>query len=93
VDDLYEVRNFIAHGDRIPDRIFQDTLRDGFSGRVTVFQVLFETQSFIIRKSLLKILHDDLLNHFADAAPAEAYFEGNGLTNTAIRARLRGGRP
>jgi hypothetical protein len=93
VDDLYEVRNFIAHGDRIPDRIFQDTLRDGFNGRVTVFQVLFETQSFIIRKSLLKILHDDLLNHFADATPAEAYFEGNGLTNTALRARVRGVRP
>jgi hypothetical protein len=92
-DDLYEVRNFIAHGDRIPDWVFQDTLRDGFNGRVTVFQVLFEAQSFIIRKSLLKILRDNLLNHFADAAPAEAYFGGNGLTRTAIRARLHGGRP
>jgi hypothetical protein len=93
VEDLYDVRNFVAHGDRIPDRIFQDTLREGFNGRVTVFQVLFEVQSFIIRNSLLKILRDDLLNHFSDAAPAEAYFEGAGLTNTAIRARLHGGRP
>jgi hypothetical protein len=93
VDDLYEVRNFIAHGDRIPDRIFLDSLRDGFNGHVTVFQVLFEAQSFVIRKSLLKILHDNLLNHFADAAPAEAYFGGNGLTKTAIKARLPGGRP
>jgi hypothetical protein len=93
VDDLYEVRNFIAHGDRIPDRIFQDTLRDGFNGRATVFQVLFEAQSFIIRKSLLKILHDNLLHHFADAAPAEAYFGGKGLTNASIRARLHSGRP
>src|SRR5262245_3895399 len=32
-------------------------------------------------------------NHFADATPAEAYFGGNGLTNTAIRARLQGGHP
>jgi hypothetical protein len=93
VDELYDVRNFIAHGDRIPDRIFQNALRDGFNGRATVFQVLFEAQSFIIRKSLLKILHDNLLDHFADAAPAEAYFDANGLTNTAIRARLRGGQP
>lgn len=89
VDDLYAVRNFIAHGDRIPDRIFQETLRDGFNGRVTVFHVLFEAQSFVIRKSLLKILHNNLLDHFADAAPAEAYFGANGLTRTAIRARLR----
>lgn len=93
LDDLYEVRNFIAHGDRIPDRMFQDTLRDGFNGRVNVFQVLFEAQSFIIRKSLLKILHDELLNHFADAAPAEAYFGGMGLTKAAIRGRLHGGHP
>lgn len=91
VDDLYEVRNYIAHGDRIPDRVFHDTLRDGFNGQVTLFQVLFEAQSFIIRQSLLKILHDNLLDHFADAGPAEAYFGKNGLTRTAISARLRPG--
>jgi hypothetical protein len=86
VDELYEVRNFIVHGDRIPDWAFQDTLRDGFNGRVTVFQVLFEAQSFIIRRSLLKILPDNLPNHFGDAAPLRP-------TSTRMDSRiLRSGR-
>lgn len=85
VDDLYQVRNFIAHGDRIPDRFLQDTLRDGFNGRVTVFAVLLEVQSFIIRKSLLKIINEGLLEYFADAAPFEAYYAAQGLTKDHLK--------
>jgi len=93
VEPMYEVRNYIAHGDRIPDPFLTDTLRGGFNGPLDTFKVLFEAQSFIIRKSLLKILRDNLLVHFSDAAPAEAYFSGHGLTRTTLQARIRRARP
>jgi hypothetical protein len=89
VDRLYEVRNFIAHGDKIPDHFFQDKLRDGFNGQLNVIDVLMEASSFIIRSSLLKILREGLLGHFADAASAEAYFSAAGLTRSQIRKRSR----
>jgi hypothetical protein len=87
VDRLYEVRNFIAHGDKIPDHFFQDTLRNGFNGRVNVIEVLMEASSFIIRTSLLRILREGLLERFADAASAEAYFGAAGLTRSQLRKR------
>jgi hypothetical protein len=87
VDDLYTVRNYIAHGDRIPDHYLRNTARGGFGGSVCVYALLFEAQSFVIRTSLLKILRDRLLGHFVDARSAEAYFGAQGLTNDKLRAR------
>jgi hypothetical protein len=84
VDDLYEARNYIAHGDKIPDRFLTEILRDGTSGPLPTYAVLFEAQSFIIRNTLLKILQEDLLRHFADAGSAEAYFGAQGLTNDKL---------
>lgn len=84
--DLYEMRNLVAHGDRIPDRYFTEILRQGINGGVQKREVLLEAASFIIRASLLKILRDGLLNHFSDTDPAEAYFSAHGLTRSALRA-------
>lgn len=89
VEDLYEMRNYIAHGDRIPAPYLTDILRHGFSGGVRKWEVLLEAASFIIRTSLLKILREGLLNHFADAGPAEAYFGARSLTKSALRAAQR----
>jgi hypothetical protein len=89
VEELYNVRNFIAHGDRIPDRYFKETLRDGINGRVNLISVLFEAASFIIRYSLLKILRDGLLPQFAEAAHAEAYFATQHLTHSELARRPR----
>ena len=91
VGDLYEMRNFMAHGDKIPDRFFNEFPRQSFNGDVTRVEVLIEAASFIIRASLLKILRDGLLDHFADAEPAEAYFAGQGIPLT--RSTLRAQRP
>jgi hypothetical protein len=87
VDALYNVRNHLAHGDRIPDLYFLQRARDGLNGGVVIMEVLVEAASFIIRSSLLKILRDGLTNHFMDASAAEAYFDANSLTNSKIRAR------
>lgn len=78
-DDLYTLRSFIAHGDRIPDHYFSRICRTGLNGGVTLYQGLFEAQSFVIRASLLKILQEHLLNDFADAPAADSYFKTHGL--------------
>jgi hypothetical protein len=89
VDDLYEMRNYVAHGDRIPDPYFTDILRRGFIGAVNKWQVLLEASSFIVRTSLMKILRDGLLDHFVDAGSAERYFGSAGLTKRALKAAQR----
>ena len=86
---MYEVRNFLAHGDRIPDSYFQKHLRKGIdSDPLNVLTVLYEAMSFIIRTSLLKILRDGLLNHFAGAKESQAYFGAVGLTKTPLKKKL-----
>lgn len=89
VEPLYEVRNFLAHGDRIPDEYFQKKIRNGFGldDSLNLMGVLAEAQSFIIRYSLLKILREGLLNHFTGAVSAQAYFSSHGLTNSKLRNR------
>ncbi|MFZ0770361.1 MAG: hypothetical protein WCA49_04195 [Candidatus Sulfotelmatobacter sp.] len=85
LNDLYKVRNFIAHGDRIPDSSFSTPRRQTFGDSVVEFEVLLEAASFIIRSTLLKILREGLLVHFADAAAAEAYFGKAGLTKSKLK--------
>jgi len=80
------MRNFMAHGDKIPDPYFTTTLRTGFNGPVKKTEVLLEAASFIVRASLLKILRDGLIQHFADAGPAEAYFGAEHLTKSKLYA-------
>jgi hypothetical protein len=86
VGDLYELRNLIAHGDRVPDAYFNEHLREGLNGGVQRLEVLNEAASFVIRTSLLKILNDQLLPHFVGADSADAFFGAQGLTNRALRA-------
>lgn len=85
VASLYEMRNFMAHGDKIPEAYFTEALRQGLNGSVSKREVLLEAASFIIRASLLKILREDLLDHFADAGPAETYFSAQNLTKSVLR--------
>jgi len=93
VDDLYEVRNYLAHGDRIPNRFFQEWPRTGVNGPLRMIVILFEAQSFIIRHSMLKMLRDGLTAHFAGAAESEAYFGANGLTNSQLKKKKKAGVP
>lgn len=84
LDDLYRLRNFVAHGDKVPDEFFKTCPRVGINGGVSKLEVLSEAASFIIRTSLLKILRDGLLDHFADAGPAEAFFGAQGLVKSKL---------
>jgi hypothetical protein len=85
VERLYDVRNYIAHGDIVPKEYFVTAMREGVAGDVVTIEVLGEAASFIVRQSLLRILRDGLLNHFEDAATAEAYFAKHGLTKPILR--------
>lgn len=87
LDELYALRNFVAHGDKVPDEFFHTHLRQSITGGVSRAEVVSETASFIIRESLLKILREGLLDNFADAGPAEAFFGAQGLVNSVLRGK------
>jgi hypothetical protein len=93
VQEVYEVRNYIAHGEKIPDKYFQTPVRAGLQGMVKMLAVLEEAVSFIIRKSLLRILQKGLLNDFANGKSADAYFSKQGLTKTLLKKKPKAAAP
>jgi hypothetical protein len=84
LNDLYELRNYVAHGDKVPDSFFNTFPRTGINGGISKVEVLCETASLVIRASLIKILRERLLDQFADAKPAEGYFGAQGLVNSKL---------
>jgi hypothetical protein len=92
VDEIYCLRNHIAHGDKVPDYYWQFEGRVDLDGHLSRTDMLIEAISFIVRRSLLLILKNNLLNHFQDAASSEAYFGSQQLTKKEIKNRL-GKRP
>lgn len=82
IDDLYEVRNCIAHGDKVPDRFFAVT-STGYEN-TNLIALLEEAASFIVRSSLLKILKNGLLNHFKGGPESQLYFKANGLVRSKL---------
>jgi hypothetical protein len=86
--EIYCLRNHIAHGDKIPDYYYQTTGRPDLNGPLVRIDMLIENISFIVRRSILKILEGNLLTHFQGAASSEAYFDRLQLTNTAIRKSI-----
>jgi len=86
LDDLYTVRNCIAHGDRVPDKYFSGYWSGSpyDSAQTNFISVLEEAASFIVRASLLRILKDKLLLHFKGSPESQAYFAGHNL----VRAKL-----
>jgi hypothetical protein len=89
VDRLYTVRNYIAHGDVIPNEYFVTPMREGVAGDVATIEVLSEAASFIARQSLLRILKDGLLHHFENAVTADAYFLAHGLTKPLLKQKQK----
>lgn len=85
IGELYCLRNHIAHGDRVPDYYFQSPGRVDVNGSLNKVMVLIEAISFIVRKTLVKILRDGLISHFADDASLETYYTAQGLTRTDFR--------
>jgi hypothetical protein len=81
IKDLYEVRNYIVHGAKVPDEYWLKA-RDGGSSahEINKIDVLFEGLSFILRKSLLKVFKDNFVEDFKDRVSSRKYWKGFGLT-------------
>jgi hypothetical protein len=82
LDDLYDLRNYLAHGDKIPDCYFERKIRTGIGLQLDVPSVCMEAQS-IIRGTMLRILSDGLLDDFANASRAEKFFKEKALSNSS----------
>lgn len=89
IGEIYCLRNHIAHGDKLPNYYFEPGGRPGFEGSsIAKGEMLLEAISSIIRQCLLKILKDNLLSHFADAAASEAYFGASLLTKRELQRKF-----
>jgi hypothetical protein len=88
VDEVYCLRNHIAHGDKIPNYYYGQTGRQTLNGKLNRIEMLIENISFLVRRSLLKIMKDGLLAHFQDSPSSESYFDAQQLTRTAIERRF-----
>jgi hypothetical protein len=89
IDEIYCLRNHLAHGDKVPDCYFQTTGRHGLNGPISKWETLSEAVSSIVRQSLMTILVKNLLVHFQDAPASEAYFGSLGLTKSKLEKKAK----
>jgi hypothetical protein len=89
VDAVYEIRNAIAHGDRVPPKFRETELRQGVNGGLSAVVVATEAVSVFVRRSLKKILAENLLSQFESNESAEAFFGREGLTLSLLQSRKR----
>lgn len=83
LDQIYKLRNYVVHGERVPDSFFVPR-RQGINGDVNLVSVLIEAASFILRKSILRVLRDGLLQEFRDKSASKSYWEAFSLTRTLL---------
>lgn len=80
IEDINEVRNCIAHGERIPDKYFEAGAGRNDSGRqVNYISVLDDALAFIVRETLRRILADDLLDGFTSRRGVSVFWKSKGL--------------
>lgn len=70
---MYTVRNFSAHGQKVPDLHF-GALPHPFGSTVPVIEALAEAATFIIRKTIAEILRRGLREHFRDRKARENFW-------------------
>ncbi len=87
LDEMYKLRNYVVHGERVPDR-YNEVRRAGVNGHVNLLSVLIEATSFVLRKSVIKILKNNLVQEFKDSHASQNYWCTFGLTKTNIRGRI-----
>jgi len=74
VDDVYELRNIVAHGREIPEKPFRemrnilDTTGASITSDYTYAQIVMESALFLLSKSLRKVMVDGLVELVRDEA-------------------------
>lgn len=80
IEDINQVRNSIAHGERIPEKYFGvGEGRDGLNGRVNYLTVLDDALAFIVRETLRRILAENLIDGFASRRSVSWFWKSRGL--------------
>jgi hypothetical protein len=87
VGPIYELRNTVVHGQRVPDSFYSQDARAGLDGPLRRVEELVEGLSFLLRKSIMVILERNLLETFKDESTVKHYFSGRGLTKTKLSRR------
>ena len=70
---IYEVRNASAHGQKVPDSHFSHVAHP-FGNTVAAIDTLAEAATFIIRKTVIKILQQGLRDKFKDRDTREDFW-------------------
>ncbi len=87
---IYEVRNFSAHGGRVPEWLFKEVPHP-LDGSASVLDVLAEAVTFIIRKTIIGLLSSGLRMEFRDRAARDQFWLYRfGLDNKQSKRRLQG---
>ena len=85
---LYDVRNFSAHGDRVPNWIFE-RVSHPLDGSAQLVDVLAEAATFIIRQTIIGVLNSRLQGEFKDRETRDGFWlRRYGLDNKQSRKRL-----
>ena len=85
---IYDVRNFSAHGDRVPDWLFENVPHP-LDGSAQMLDVLAEAATFIIRKTIVGLLHKGLQGEFKERKTRDDFWlHRYGLNNKQSSKRL-----
>lgn len=87
IGEISCLRNHLAHGDRVPAYYFDAKGRDGFNGPVPRVMLLIEAISFLVRRSILKIMKDGIASYFRDDPSLEGYYASKQLTKSDLRSK------
>jgi hypothetical protein len=88
VGPIYQLRNTVVHGQRVPDIFYIKDGRVGLDGPLRRVEELLEALSFLLRKSIMVVLERNLLETFKDDRSIKAYFSDLGLTRAKLSRRL-----
>jgi hypothetical protein len=74
LNEIYEVRNMIGHGARVPQRYLTPVPHVFNNAELGRVEILAESASFIIRRTLIYIFSQKLLSHYIDIDAREEYW-------------------
>jgi hypothetical protein len=85
VDAIYELRNYVMHGQRVPEVFYIQDGRQGVEGPLRRVEELLEALSFLLRKSIQLALDPNTAENFKDDNSRRVYFAP--LTKTKLLRR------
>jgi len=85
VDPIYELRNYVMHGQRVPQAFYIQDGREGVDGPLRRVEELVEALSFLLRKSIQIAVDPSRVENVKSDSARRAYFAP--LTKTKLLRR------